>query len=171
VINPAYAGSRDNRKLEDRDDVLTFTSPAVREPLEVFGNPVIELIHHTDNPHADIFVRICEVKANGRSFNLSDGFHRLPSEKSSGTSLIRLDTMAHRFTTGTRIRVQISGGAHPRYARNLGTGENPATSTQLATSARTICHGDGGYSRLLLPCRPTTQDVSTRRSRSRRRSA
>jgi predicted acyl esterase len=60
--------------------------------------------------------------------------------------------MAHRFNPGTRVRLQISGGAHPRYARNLGTDEDPATSVHLVPSHRTICHGDGGYSRVFLPC-------------------
>jgi predicted acyl esterase len=122
------------------------------EPLEVIGNPVVELVHRTDNPHADLFVRLCEVRRNGRSINLSDGFQRLEPEKSSGTIVLRLEAMAHRFNPGTHIRLQVSGGAHPRYARNLGTDEDPATGTELAPSRRTICHGDGGFSRLLLPC-------------------
>jgi uncharacterized protein len=152
VINPALGGYRDNRELEKRDDVLTFTGPPLNEPLEVIGNPVVELVHGTDNPHADLFVRLCEVRKNGRSINVSDAFHRLEPEKSSGIILLRLDAMAHRFTPGTRIRLQVSGGAHPRYARNLGTDEDPATSSNLAPSRRTIFHGDGGFSRIFLPC-------------------
>ena len=151
VINPAIGGYRDNRELEKRDDVLTFTGPPLNEPLEVIGNPVVELVHDTDNPHADLFVRLCEVRKNGRSINVSDAFQRLEPEKSSGTIRLRLDAMAHRFTPGTRIRLQISGGAHPRYARNLGTDKDPATSSELALSRRTIFHGDGGCSRILLP--------------------
>jgi putative CocE/NonD family hydrolase len=152
VINPALGGYRDNRELEKRDDVLTFTGPPLNEPLEVIGNPVVELVHGTDNPHADLFVRLCEVRKNGRSINVSDAFHRLEPEKSSGIIQLRLDAMAHRFTPGTRIRLQVSGGAHPRYARNLGTDEDPATSSNLAPSRRTIFHGDGGFSRIFLPC-------------------
>jgi uncharacterized protein len=151
VINPALGGYRDNRKLEERDDVLTFTGPLLNEPLEVIGNPVVELVHHTDNPHADLFVRLCEVRKNGRSVNVSDAFQRLKPEKSSGTILLRLEAMAHRFNPGTRIRLQISGGAHPRYARNLGTDKDPATSSELAPSQRTIFHGDSGFSRIFLP--------------------
>jgi putative CocE/NonD family hydrolase len=152
VINPALGGHRDNRKLEQRDDVLTFTGPLLDEPLEVMGNPVVELVHGTDNPHADLFVRLCEVRKNGRSINVSDGFQRLEPERSSGTIMLRLEALAHRFTPGTRIRLQISGGAHPRYARNLGTDEDPAASSKLASSRRTIFHGDGGFSRIVLPC-------------------
>ena len=151
VINPTIGGYRDNRKLEARDDVVTFTGPPLTEPVEVIGNPVIELVHRTDNPYADLFVRLCEVRTNGRSVNLSDRFVRLEPETSSGTIQIRLEAMAHRFLPGTRIRLQVSGGAHPRYARNLGTGRDPATSTEMATSRRTICHGEGGFSRVLLP--------------------
>jgi putative CocE/NonD family hydrolase len=152
VVNPAIGGYRDNRKLEERDDVLTFTGKPLIEPLEVIGNPVVELVHRTDNPYADLFVRLCEVRKNGRSINVSDGFQRLEPKKSSGTMLLRLEAMAHHFTPGTRIRLQISGGAHPRYARNLGTDADPATSTELAQSRRTIFHGDGGFSRIFLPC-------------------
>ena len=108
-------------------------------------------MHQTDNRHVDLFVRLCEVKKNGRSINVSDGFRRLEPDNSSGTILLQLDAIAHRFTPGTRIRLQVSGGAHPRYARNLGTDENPATSTKKASSRRTISHGRGGFSQLRLP--------------------
>ena len=117
----------------------------------MIGNPVVELVHRTDNPYADLFVRLCEVRENGRSVNVSDGFQRLEPDQASGTIPIRLEALAHRFTPGTRVRLQVSGGAHPRFARNLGTDEDPATGRNLAPSRRTICHGDGGLSRLLLP--------------------
>jgi hypothetical protein len=44
--------------------------------------------------------------------------------------------MGHRFAAGHRIRLQVSSGAHPRYARNPGTGEDPATAT--ADSVRPV---------------------------------
>jgi predicted acyl esterase len=111
----------------------------------------VELAHRTDNPYADLFVRLCEVSENGRSINVSDGFQRLEPAKASGTIRIRLEALAHRFTPGTRIRLQVSGGAHPRFARNLGTDEDPATGCSLAPSRRTILHGDGGLSSIHLP--------------------
>ena len=157
VINPTIGGYRDNRELEARDDVLTFTGPPLSRPVEVIGSPAVELAHGTDNPYADLFVRLCEVRPDGRSTNLSDGFQRLGPETASGVVRLQLEAMAHRFTPGTRIRLQVSGGAHPRYARNLGTDEDPATGTSLAPSRRTIGHGVGGFSRILLPS-PTPGD-------------
>ena len=166
VINPAIGGYRDNRKLEARDDVLIFTGPLLTEPLEVIGIPAVELVHRTDNPYADLFVRLCGVSKNGRSVNVSDGFLRLEPERANGTILMRLEPIAHRFLPGTRIRLQVSGGAHPRYARNLGTDEDPATSSRLAPSPRTIFHGHGGFSRILLPCRDLDSSADLRESGS-----
>ncbi|MFC6697025.1 CocE/NonD family hydrolase [Nocardioides daphniae] len=156
VTNPAIGGRRDNRRLEQRDDVLTFTTAPLTEPMEVMGSPAVELFHATDNPYADLFVRLCEVTEDGRSVNLSDGFRRLGPADANGSVEISLDAVAHRFNPGVRLRLQVSGGAHPRYARQLGTSEGPATSTAMANSHRTISHGDGGSSRLLLPCLPAT---------------
>jgi putative CocE/NonD family hydrolase len=154
IINPSIGGHRDNRELEERADVVTFTSPPLAAPLTVMGNPVVEVVHGTDNPHADLFVRLCEVQASGRSVNVCDGFQRLVPEEATGTIRLRLEAVAHRFGPGSRIRLQVSGGAHPRYARNLGTGQDPATSTDLVPSRRTIFHGRGGVSRVLLPVPP-----------------
>ncbi|GIM62967.1 hydrolase [Planomonospora venezuelensis] len=154
VINPAIGGHRDNRELEARADVVTFTSPPLTEPLDVLGEPVVEVVHETDNPYADLFVRLCEVRRSGRSVNISDGFVRLGPEDANGTIVLRLDAVAHRFTSGNRLRLQVSGGAHPRYARNLGTDQDPATGTDLVPSARTVRHGAGGLSLVRLPCSP-----------------
>ena len=62
---------------------------------------------------------------------------------------IELDAVAHRFAAGSRIRVLVAGGSHPRYARNLGTGEPALSGQTLRGATHTITH-DGG-SRLILP--------------------
>jgi hypothetical protein len=68
---------------------------------------------------------------------------------------------AHRLATGSRIRLQVSGGAYPRWARNLGTDKDPATGTRLASSHRTICHGtaDGSGSSCRAAISPSLPDA------------
>ncbi|HEV2927841.1 MAG TPA: CocE/NonD family hydrolase C-terminal non-catalytic domain-containing protein, partial [Propionibacteriaceae bacterium] len=44
----------------------------------------------------------------------------------------------HRFHAGHRIRVQVSSGAHPRYARNPGTGEDPVRATRLVAADQEV---------------------------------
>jgi uncharacterized protein len=145
------AGYKDNTTLEARDDVLTFTGPVLTEDVEVVGVPVVELAHMTDVPHADLFVRLCEVDATGRSRNVGETFRRLDPAAADGLIRLQLDAVAHRFAAGNRLRLQVSGGSHPHWARNLGTGEPPATGRAMRPSHRTIAHGVGGTSRLVLP--------------------
>lgn len=144
-------GYRDDRRLARRGDVLAFTGPVLTEPLEVVGVPVAEIWHGTDNPHADLFVRLGQLDGRGRSRNVSEGFVRLDPAASRGAVRVRLDACAHRFAAGTRIRVLVVGGSHPRFARNLGTGDDPATGVRTTPSHRTVAHGTGGTSRVILP--------------------
>jgi putative CocE/NonD family hydrolase len=139
-------GYRDDTRLARRDDVLSFTGAVLSEDLCVTGNPVIDLAHTSDNPHVDVFVRVSEVDAKGRSVNVSDGYLRLFEPADAVT--VELDAIAHRFRAGSRIRVLVAGGSHPRYARNLGTGEPLATGVRVKPATHTVHFGT---SRLLLP--------------------
>jgi predicted acyl esterase len=104
-----------------------------------------------DDPHADLFIRICDVDTNGRSHNITDTLARLDPTAGAGKVqhiTVRLSPCAHRLLTGHRLRLQLSGGAHPQYVRNLGTGEPLATGTGLKAAVHTIHHDD---TRLTLP--------------------
>lgn len=139
-------GYRDDSGLARRDDVLSFTGDALTEDVYVFGSPVVELAHTSDNPHVDLFVRVSEVDSRGQSRNVSDGYRRLHDQ--SGPLRLELGAIAHRFAAGSRIRVLIAGGCHPRFARNLGTGEPPVSGVRLRSATHTVQFGD---SRLMLP--------------------
>lgn len=143
-------GYRDDSSLAGRADILAFTGPPLASPLEVVGVPVAELAHSTDNPHADLFVRISEVDVKGRSRNVSDGFVRLDPGRADGAVRIHMDPIAHRFAAGHRLRLLIAGGSFPRWERNLGTGEDPASSARTKPSRRSI---NLAGSRVLLPVR------------------
>lgn len=147
------AGYRIDTKLAERDDVVSFTTEPLETEVYVMGSPVVELAHHSDNPHFDLFIRISEVNERGRSRNISDGFRRFHTNPAE---LIRveLDPIAHRFKSGSRIRVLIAGGSHPRFARNLGTGEPLLTGHRMMPANHTVHHGAAGVSRVLLPSSP-----------------
>jgi uncharacterized protein len=144
------AGYRNDSRLAERPDVLSFTGPPLTEQLEIVGTPYVELAHSTDNPHADLFVRVSEVDRKGRSRNVSDGYVRLSTNPTSPVQ-VELDATAHRFAAGSRIRLLIAGGSHPRFARNLGTDEPPITASRLRPCTHEIAHGAGGTSRVVLP--------------------
>ncbi|WP_101949447.1 CocE/NonD family hydrolase [Mycobacterium sp. 3519A] len=145
-------GYRNDTRLAERADVLTFTSAPLPADLYVVGTPVMQLSHSCDNSYNDLFVRLSQVDARGRSRNVSDGY--LCNTPDSRNVRIELDAIAHRFPAGSRIRVIIAGGSHPRFVRNLGTGEPVLSGRRLAAATHTVHLGDGGTSRLVLPAGP-----------------
>ncbi|MBB4788220.1 putative CocE/NonD family hydrolase [Streptomyces rapamycinicus] len=137
----ATAGSRDNGDLEGRPDVLTFTSEPVNEPMDVLGPVAARLRISTDTGYADVFARLCDVDEKGRSVNVCDGLVRLPTTPEHPLEVtVPMSSTAHRFAPGHRVRLQISGGAHPRFARNSGSGEPTLDATTL-TPVRVTVHG------------------------------
>jgi uncharacterized protein len=144
-------GVKDNRELERRPDVLTFTTDPLPTAVDVIGSPVLHLAIAVDNPHADVFVRLCDVDERGHSRNFTDHLERLDADLPAGDVRhlsLTLDPCFHRLAAGHRLRLQISGGAFPRYARNLGTAGTPAEGRALEPSKRTIHCAE---SRLVLP--------------------
>ena len=123
-------------------------SPKLAWINEIAGTPVAHLAHRSDNPHCDVFVRICDVTPDGRAVNVSDGFRRLVPGEHDADLVLPLDPCAHRFAAGHRVQVLVAGGAHPRYARNVGSGEPVADATTLVPSHRRLQHGT---SRVVLP--------------------
>ncbi|MER7398285.1 CocE/NonD family hydrolase [Streptomyces sp. NPDC000151] len=141
LLSPG-AGPRDNGALEAREDVLTFTGPPLTEPVDVLGPVSARLRISTDTGHADVFARLCDVDARDRSTNVCDGLVRLRADGQAPSAVtVAMSSTAHRFAAGHRIRLQLSGGAHPRYARNPGTGESPAEATALVPARITVHAG------------------------------
>jgi hypothetical protein len=115
--------------------------------------------------HADVFVRLCDVDPGGVSRNVVDGIRRLdPRTVPAGDVTVGADGVlavdvelfptAYRFRAGHRLRVQVAGGAFPRFARNLGTGE-PFATAATGRRCRFEVHHDAAHpSRLELPVLP-----------------
>ncbi|MDO8211316.1 CocE/NonD family hydrolase [Conexibacter sp. CPCC 206217] len=147
----------DNRPLEARDDVLTFTGAPLAHDVEAIGPVQADVYVRTSSAFADVFVRICDVHPDGRSLNVCDSLIRLtdaaPSIAPDGTRRVTFELWptAHRFGAGHRIRVLVAGGAHPRYARNAGTGEPPQTATRLVTVEHEVLHDAAHPSAIELP--------------------
>jgi uncharacterized protein len=152
-------GPRDNRKLEERSDVLVYTSSSLVRDVEVIGPVSAELHVRSSLEHTDFFVRVCDVEPSGRSVNICDGLARLgPGDWHAGpdgvtTVSVSLWPAAHVFGRGHRIRVQVSSGAHPRFARNLGGGEPLGTAKTMHIAEQEVWHSADHASAVVLPVR------------------
>ncbi|MFH1016188.1 MAG: CocE/NonD family hydrolase [Chloroflexota bacterium] len=147
----------DNRSLESRPDVLTYTSDMLGSNIELIGPVSAELFIKSNLEHTDFFVRICDVDLAGKSLNVCDGLQRLfpgrPYPHPDGTIkvVVNLSPTAYRFKKGHRIRIQVSSGAFPRWNRNLGTGEPLATGTAMKVAHQEVYHDPQHPSVVILP--------------------
>jgi putative CocE/NonD family hydrolase len=150
-------GAVDNRELESRPDVLVYTTPPLQREVEIVGPVRLELYVRSSLGYADFFGRLCDLRPDGKSINVCDGLFRLePSQgeqQQDGSSRIEIDmwATAYRFRRGHSIRLQVSSGAHPRWNRNLGTGEPTATATTMLAAEQTIYHDREHPSAVILP--------------------
>ncbi|MGN6169698.1 MAG: CocE/NonD family hydrolase [Solirubrobacteraceae bacterium] len=149
---------RDNRRLEARADVVTFTSPPLEATLEAIGPVRVELCARASEPYFDLFARVCDVDLSDRSWNVCDALAsvapgRFEHSEEDGVWRVQFDLwpIAHRFASGHRIRLQVSSGAHPRYVRNPGTGEDPLTAGALRAVNVEILYGPQYLSAVVLP--------------------
>jgi uncharacterized protein len=160
-------GQRDNRILEARPDVLTYTGPPLEEAVEVIGPVRLELYVRSSLEHTDFFGRVCDVYPDGRSINVCDGLFRVEPGKGErqpdGSLQIEIDlwATAHCFKAGHSIRLQVSSGAHPRWARNPGSGEPMATCTTMLTADQTIYHDEHHPSAVVLPVVSTQRQATS----------
>jgi len=152
----------DNAKHEKRPDVAVFHGDVLTEPLTIGGEPVAHVRIRSSAPSYDVFVRITDVHPDGRSMTVCDGIRRIGSIATASTDpepdadgfrevAVTLWPAYHRFAAGHRIGIQISSGAHPRYARNPGTGEPAFTAERTVVAHQEISHSGPGASRIHLP--------------------
>jgi len=152
----------DNRDIEARPDVLTYTTEPLAADVDLMGPVSARIFVRTGRKHADVFVRVCDVDEKGVSRNIVDGIRRLSpqtvpaADVTAGEDgvlavLLELYPTGYRVRAGHRIRVQVSGGAFPRFARNFGTGEPFATATRAVCCRFEIYHDAGHPSAVLLP--------------------
>ncbi len=148
---------KDNRALESRPDVLIYTSDILNNDIELIGPVSAELFVKSSVQYTDFFVKICDVDSSGKSLNVCDGIQRLfpgrPSPQPDGTIKVTINLWptAYRFQKGHCIRVQVSSGAFPRFARNLCTDEPLATATTMKVADQSIFHDPEHPSALILP--------------------
>ncbi|MDB5529683.1 MAG: CocE/NonD family hydrolase [Devosia sp.] len=150
------AGPVDNVSRESRADVLSYTSEPLDAPLTIIGQTSITLYARASVPNVDFFLRLCDVSSDGVSTNICDGLIRVTPAtpvETDGTWRLNftLHATAHAFLVGHRLRLQVSSGAHPRYARNLGTDEPVGTATTLVANDIEIFHDPQRPTAIALP--------------------
>jgi uncharacterized protein len=146
------SGSGDMAELERRSDVLIFSTEPLSEDLDVIGPVSAEIFLRSNTEHTDLYLCLCDVAPGSRSTNVCDGYTRLrPDLPAAGRALadggrlrkvhVEFWPTAYRFRRGHRIRAIVASGAHPRYARNPGSGEPLGDACTMVIAHQEILHG------------------------------
>lgn len=155
-------GPMDQRSVEDRPDVLIFTTPVLAEPIEITGRITAKLFVASDATDTDFVVKLMDVYPDGRSMLVTDGILRARYRKSFSepefltageTYEIAVDLWSTSLilNKGHSLRIAIASSNHPRFDVNPGTGKNSWEETSPRVAHNTIHFGADRASRILLP--------------------
>jgi putative CocE/NonD family hydrolase len=155
-------GPYDQQELEKREDVLVYSTPPLKNDMEVTG-PVNAVIYASSSaPNTDFTAKIVDVYPDGRAIRICEGIirtnHRNPSLPPTNIEPgkvykynIDLWATSNVFRKGHKIRVEISSSNFPRFDRNLNTGNYFATETKWVKAEQTIFHNEKYPSCIVLP--------------------
>ncbi len=155
-------GAYDQRVVEQREDVLVYTSAPLERAVEVTGPLKVVLHAASTATDTDFTAKLVDVAPCGFARNLNDGIIRARYRRSMREPEpivpdevveyeIDLVGTSNLFRAGHRIRVEISSSNFPRFDRNPNTGELPATATRLISAMQTVHHSRWAPSRIVLP--------------------
>lgn len=154
-------GVQDQKLIEERQDVLVYSTEILEEDLEISGQVKLNLWAKTSAEDTDWAAKLVDVDEHGKSTNVCDGILRAKFNKSLETEcfvdrnqvecfVIDLGFTAMYFAKGHRIRIQVSSSNFPAFERNLNTGKGSDDSASVIAE-QTIFHDSNHPSFMELP--------------------
>jgi len=164
------AGAYDQRSVEERPDVLVYTTPPLEQDLEVTGAIQVHLWASTTAVDTDFTAKLVDVGpckgggCTGYARNVQDGIIRTRYRNPGEVALLKpgkiyefiidLAATSNVFKAGHRIRIEISSSNFPRFDRNPNTGASTSDTSELRPALQTIYHDAEHPSHILLPVIP-----------------
>ena len=159
-----FSGPRDRRSIEERPDVLVYTSEPLQDDLQVIGPVSATLSVATSAADTDFTVALVDVHPDGRAMGVVDGILRLRYRHGLDRQVLAepdrvyeievdLVATANVFKVGHRIRVEVSSSNFPRFDRNPNNGGviAAATAGDLRTARQRVFHDRDRASFITLP--------------------
>ena len=156
------AGPFEQTRVENRSDVLVYTSEPFEQDTEVVGDIDLHLFISSTAPDTDFVAKLCVVWPDDTSINLADGALRARRRGGPGADAllepgrvtpvtVELGPTGYLFEKGMRLRVQVTSSAFPHLARNTNTG-NPVHEDRAGVPCEnTILHDADHQSYVVVP--------------------
>lgn len=161
-VDQVRGGAYDQRVVEERHDVLVYTSEPLEEPLEVTGPVKVVLYASSSAIDTDFTAKLIDVAPCGFARNLTDSILRgryredraverflVPGQ--TAEFVIDLIATANLFKKGHAVRVEISSSNFPRFDRNPNTGHAFGRDAEMAAAVQTVFHDARAPSHAVLP--------------------
>ena len=161
-LAPTWAGPYDQRSVENRADVLLFTSDALTEPYEATGPIKARLYVSSNCPDTDFTVKLTDVYPDGRSMLITDGILRMRNRngcdhwefmEDGQVYEVEVDlwSTSYIWDTGHKIRVAVSSSNYPRYLANPNTKDGINQNTENVIAENTLYLDSSYPSCIILP--------------------
>jgi len=158
-------GPFDQRRVEQRKDVLVYTGATLASDFEIAGPVRLRLFMQCSTPDTDLVVKLCDVRPDGVSYNILDEFIRLRWREGVRQTVLlepgktydfdlAIGPVAHRFRKGHRVRLQITSSAFPHFDRNMNTGNPVGADARGEIAEVTVFHDAKRPSAVILPVTP-----------------
>ena len=158
-------GQFDQSAIEQRPDILVFTSVPLAAPLEATGPVTVILYARSTAPDTDFTAKLIDVYPDGTAVNLANGIQKASYRESLSHPTpiapgevyrytIHVWPTSNLFKAGHSIRLEISSSDFPQFAPNPNTGEPFGTTTRRVTATQTILHDAAHPSALILSVMP-----------------
>jgi uncharacterized protein len=163
-------GPMDQRPVEQRADVLVYTTRPLRRDVEVIGPVKVVLWVATTASDTDFTAKLVDVAPDGAARNLTDGILRLRYRDGLARSepvqpgevyhiTVDAGVTSNVFLAGHRLRLEISSSNFPRFDRNPNTGGSIADEIREVTASQTVYHDREHPSRLVLMTMPERSET------------
>ena len=160
--NAVQGGAFDQREMEEREDILVYTSDPLEEGIEMSGFIESVLYLSSDVKDTDLTIKIIDVLPDGIAYNLDETIQRVRYREGYDKEVfmgkdkvykVELTPMAtsNYFKKGHRIRVEVSSSNFPRFSRNLNTGGDNYDESESVVAHNTIHHSKRYPSHIKLP--------------------
>lgn len=158
-------GGYDQTQVEQREDVLVYTSQPLAEDVEVTGPVVAKIYASSSAPDTDFTAKLVDVHPDGYALNLCDGIIRARYRETQERQVLMVPGSIYEFTVdlgptsnvfkaGHRIRLEVSSSNFPRFDRNLNTGGRFGYETNMQVARQKVYHDAERPSHVLLPVIP-----------------
>ncbi|MBE9032849.1 CocE/NonD family hydrolase [filamentous cyanobacterium LEGE 11480] len=131
------AGPIERSSVDDRSDVLTYTTEPLIERLQIVGAAELALYCAADAASWDICVVLSDVHPNGRAYSFAQGYQRV-NQTDALPLVVKLQPTCIVLPKGHCLRVSLSAASFPAYPVNPGNGDRPETAQRIAQQIITL---------------------------------